>query len=163
MSVCSWWFDSCWWLGRMILGHPVVFFLFLGLFAILTWYLLVELNGISATFLFLSLISLTDPQESSMHFRRADSEASPATSLFRIGRVSWPALNTALLHRAATRARHTHVTEVLSKDAPAEEKSAWKWIKKSFGKPASLLYLLKQFDYTKEYFVTFILISAYYS
>lgn len=93
----------------------------------MTWYLLVELNGISATFLFLSRICLTDPQESSMHFSRADSEASPATSLFRIGRESWPALNTALLHRDATRARATHVTEVLSKDAPAEEMSVF-WL-----------------------------------
>lgn len=47
-----------------------------------TWYLLVELKGISATFVYLSLISFTDPQQSSIHFRRADSEASPATSLF---------------------------------------------------------------------------------
>lgn len=47
-----------------------------------TWYLLVELKGISATFGCFSLISFTDPQQSSIHFRRADSEASPATSLF---------------------------------------------------------------------------------
>lgn len=45
-----------------------------------TWYLLVELKGISATFLFFSLMSLTEPDDSSMHFSRADSEASPATS-----------------------------------------------------------------------------------
>ena len=45
-----------------------------------TWYLLVELKGISATLGFLSLIFLTEPQDSSMHLRRADSEASPAVS-----------------------------------------------------------------------------------
>ena len=47
----------------------------------LTWYLLVELKGISATLLYLSLSSLTEPQHSSIHFSRAASEASPATSL----------------------------------------------------------------------------------
>lgn len=47
---------------------------------LLTWYLLVELNGISTTLGFLSLISLTEPQHNSMHFRSADSEASPATA-----------------------------------------------------------------------------------
>lgn len=47
----------------------------------LTWYLLVELNGISTTLGYLSLISLTEPQHNSMHFRSADSEASPATAL----------------------------------------------------------------------------------
>lgn len=46
-----------------------------------TWYLLVELNGISTTLGYLSLISLTEPQHNSMHFRSADSEASPATAL----------------------------------------------------------------------------------
>lgn len=45
-----------------------------------TWYLLVELKGISATLGFLSLIFLTEPQDSSMHLSRADSEASPAVS-----------------------------------------------------------------------------------
>lgn len=85
----------------------------------LTWYLLVELKGISATFLFLSLIDLTAPQDSSMHFSRADSEASPATSRFRMGSASCPALNWARLHRPATRARASHVTELLSKEAPA--------------------------------------------
>lgn len=48
-----------------------------------TWYLLVELKGISAILLLFSLISWTDPQHSSIHFRSADSEASPATSLWR--------------------------------------------------------------------------------
>lgn len=47
-----------------------------------TWYLLVELKGISATFLFRSRISFTEPEDSSMHLSRADSEASPATSLW---------------------------------------------------------------------------------
>lgn len=86
-----------------------------------TWYLLVELKGISATFLFFSLMALTDPQDSSMHLRRADSEASPATSRFRMGRESCAALNTALLQSAATRARDNHVPELLSKDAPIRE------------------------------------------
>lgn len=48
-----------------------------------TWYLLVELKGISATLGFLSLIFLTEPQDSSMHLSRADSEASPAVSRCR--------------------------------------------------------------------------------
>lgn len=80
-----------------------------------------ELKGISATFLFLSLMALTEPQESSMHFSRADSEASPATSRFKIGKASWPALNTARLHKAAMRARDTHVVELLSKEEPTWE------------------------------------------
>lgn len=51
-----------------------------------TWYLLVELKGISATLGFLSLIFLTEPQDSSMHLSRADSEASPAVSRCQEGR-----------------------------------------------------------------------------
>lgn len=89
--------------------------------AIVTWYLLVELKGISATFLFLSLIALTEPQDSSIHLSRADSEASPATSRFRMVMESWPALNWARLHRAAIRERACHVKELLSKEAPAKE------------------------------------------
>lgn len=85
-----------------------------------TWYLLVELKGISATFLFFSLMAFTEPHDSSMHFSRADSEASPATSRFRMGSVSWAALNEARLHRAAMRARDTHVAELLSKEEPRE-------------------------------------------
>ena len=50
-----------------------------------TWYLLVELKGISATFLLRSRISFTEPEDNSMHLSRADSEASPATSLCRAG------------------------------------------------------------------------------
>lgn len=53
-----------------------------------TWYLLVELNGISATLGFLSLIFLTEPQDSSMHLSRADSEASPAVSRCQQGEFS---------------------------------------------------------------------------
>lgn len=87
-----------------------------------TWYLLVELKGISATFLFLSLMAFTEPQDSSMHFSRADSEASPATSRLRMGKDSWPALNTARLQRAAMRAKDTHVVELLSKEEPGEKK-----------------------------------------
>lgn len=45
-----------------------------------TWYLLVELNGISTILAYLSLISFTEPQHTSMHFRSADSDASPATA-----------------------------------------------------------------------------------
>lgn len=47
-----------------------------------TWYLLVELKGISAILGYFSLMPLTDPQHSSIHFSKAASEASPATSLF---------------------------------------------------------------------------------
>lgn len=47
-----------------------------------TWYLLVELKGISATLGFLALMSRTLPEYSSMHFSRADSDASPAVSLW---------------------------------------------------------------------------------
>lgn len=45
-----------------------------------TWYLLVELKGISTILLYFSLISITEPQQTSMHFKSADSEASPATA-----------------------------------------------------------------------------------
>lgn len=83
-----------------------------------TWYLLVELKGISATFLFLSLMILTEPQDNSMHFSKADSEASPATSRFRMGKDSWPALNTARLQRVAMRAKDAQVVELLSKEEP---------------------------------------------
>ncbi|TNN37713.1 hypothetical protein EYF80_052124 [Liparis tanakae] len=95
-------------------------------------------GGISATFLFFSLMALTEPQDSSMHFSRADSEASPATSRFRMGSASWAALNTARLHRAAMRAKETHVAELLSKEVPTEERggtfndrclSLWLWDK----------------------------------
>lgn len=48
-----------------------------------TWYLLDELNGISATFRLLSLRVWTQPDESSTHFNRADSDASPAVSLYK--------------------------------------------------------------------------------
>lgn len=56
-----------------------------------------------------------------MHFSRADSEASPATSRFRMGKASWLALNTARLHNAAMRAKDTHVVELLSKEEPVSE------------------------------------------
>lgn len=48
---------------------------------LVTWYLLVELKGISAILGDLFLISLTDPQHISIHLNNAASEASPATSL----------------------------------------------------------------------------------
>lgn len=46
-----------------------------------TWYLLVELNGISQTLRFLALIAATLPTVNSVHLRRAASEASPAVAL----------------------------------------------------------------------------------
>lgn len=46
-----------------------------------TWYLLVELKGISEILLYCSLMPPTEPQHSSIHFSKAASEASPATSL----------------------------------------------------------------------------------
>lgn len=70
-----------------------------------TWYLFVELKGTSQTFLFLFLILSTSPRANSMHLSRAASEASPATSFFRIGTPSWPPLNSARLHRVAILAR----------------------------------------------------------
>jgi len=66
-----------------------------------TWYLLVELKGISQTFLLRFLIPMTSPKASSMHLSNAASEASPLTSRFRIGSPSWPALNSARLQRVA--------------------------------------------------------------
>lgn len=56
-----------------------------------TWYLLVELKGISATLGFRSLILRTEPQESSMHLSSADSEASPAVSRWRGVSGQWEA------------------------------------------------------------------------
>lgn len=47
----------------------------------LTWYLLVELKGISQIFLFRRLNSVTFPMDSSTHLSSADSEASPLHSL----------------------------------------------------------------------------------
>ena len=46
-----------------------------------TWYLLVELNGISISFLFAARYADTFPTLSSQHFNRADSDASPLHSL----------------------------------------------------------------------------------
>lgn len=46
-----------------------------------TWYLLVELKGISVTFLFRDLTSITSPKMTSENFSRAVSEASPPTIL----------------------------------------------------------------------------------
>ena len=46
-----------------------------------TWYLLVELNGISQTFLLVLRNSSTCPIDSSTHLSSADSEASPLQSL----------------------------------------------------------------------------------
>ena len=53
-----------------------------------TWYLLVELKGISHTFFLLALYSAIFPSESSTHFRSAASLASPLTSLLRMGTLS---------------------------------------------------------------------------
>jgi len=84
-----------------------------GLLALLlgqpTWYLLVELNGISQIFLLRALYSVTRPMESSTHLRRADSEASPLHSLFSTGTFSWSTLNSARLHSIAQRARFNQV------------------------------------------------------
>lgn len=71
---------------------------------------------------------LTAPQDSSIHFSRADSEASPATSRLRMGKDSWPALNTARLHRAAMRAKDTHVVELLSKEEPRVIRKKGHWL-----------------------------------
>ena len=77
-------------------------------------HLLVELNGISATF---GLAWRIDPTTSfgldpvniiSQHFKRADSDASPAVSRFKIGPVS-PARNTARLQSDAIRPSECHV------------------------------------------------------
>lgn len=65
-----------------------------------TWYLLVELKGISTILGYRSLISFTDPQHSSMHFKSADSEASPATA--RCGHRRYPSGSPKTLHRGAT-------------------------------------------------------------
>lgn len=46
-----------------------------------TWNLLVELKGISATFLFCALMLITSPRMTSENFSRAVSEASPTTTL----------------------------------------------------------------------------------
>lgn len=46
-----------------------------------TWNLLVELKGISATFLFCALMLITSPKMTSENFSRAVSEASPTTTL----------------------------------------------------------------------------------
>lgn len=70
-----------------------------------TWYLLVELKGISQAFLFLFRMLRTSPRASSIHLSNAASEASPATSFFRMGTPSWPPLNSARLHRVAILAR----------------------------------------------------------
>lgn len=65
-----------------------------------TWYLLVELKGISTSLGYRSRISFTDPQHSSMHFRSADSEASPATA--RCGHRRHRSGSPEMLHRGAT-------------------------------------------------------------
>lgn len=70
-----------------------------------TWYLLVELKGISMAFLLRLRSDKTSPKASSMHFSRAASDASPATSFFKIGTPSWPPLNSARLQREAILAR----------------------------------------------------------
>merc|ERR1719438_57128 len=49
-----------------------------------TWNLLVELKGISQTFAFLFLYSITFPLDSSVHLRMAASEASPLTFLTQV-------------------------------------------------------------------------------
>lgn len=60
-----------------------------------TWYLLVELKGISATLGFFSLISFTELYDCSMNLRRADSEASPVVSRCQDGVCTVSARGTA--------------------------------------------------------------------
>lgn len=86
-----------------------------------TWYLLVELKGISQAFLLRFLIESTSPRANSMHFSRAASDASPATSFFRIGTPSWPPLNSARLHSVAILARALNPGLVRSEDEKRKE------------------------------------------
>lgn len=81
-----------------------------------TWYLLVELKGISQAFLLRFLIDKTSPRASSIHLSKAASDASPATSFFRIGTPSWPPLNSARLQRVAILARALNPGLVRSED-----------------------------------------------
>merc|ERR1712227_417881 len=73
-----------------------------------TWYLLVELKGISHTFLCLALYPITSPVDNSVHLRMAASEASPLTSRLRTGLDPSPGLNSARLHNAAHLSRGPH-------------------------------------------------------
>jgi hypothetical protein len=57
---------------------------------------------------------MVSPRESSTHFRRAASEASPFTSLLRTGTPDWPGLNSARLQRAAHLSRFFQPLEIVS-------------------------------------------------
>ena len=59
-----------------------------------TWYLLVELKGISATFLWFLLKAIVSPSDSWTHFKSADSDASPFTLRWRTGKSSWSEFKT---------------------------------------------------------------------
>merc|ERR550519_2013577 len=83
-----------------------------------TWNLFVELKGISTSFLFFALYSITLPLVSSVHLRMAASEASPFTSFFRMLTCCCPPLNSALLHSIATRSSVFQPAAFLSKEAP---------------------------------------------
>merc|ERR1712179_283985 len=73
---------------------------------------------ISQTFLFLFLYSMTFPLDSSVHFRMAASEASPLTSRLRTPTFSCWGLNSARLHRQATRSRVFQPEASLLKEDP---------------------------------------------
>merc|ERR1712117_448631 len=74
--------------------------------------------GISQTFLFLFLYSMTFPLDSSVHFRMAASEASPLTSRLRTETFSCCGLNSAWLHKHATRSRVFQPEASLLKEDP---------------------------------------------
>ena len=73
-----------------------------------TWNLLVELNGISATFGKRCLYPSTSSSESATHLSRAVSEASPTTCRFWMGTSFCPAENSARLQSAAHRSMLLH-------------------------------------------------------
>lgn len=84
-----------------------------------TWNLLVELKGISATFLFCALMLITSPRMTSENFSRAVSEASPTTTLCgHKGRkhftFTFPQFH-GMLHTSATRNLHFYVQVILEK------------------------------------------------
>ena len=79
---------------------------------------MVELNGISHTLVLSFRYSRIPDRASSQHLKSAASEASPLTSLFRMGTSSWPALNSARLHNAATRKSFFHPSSSLNFAAP---------------------------------------------
>ena len=61
--------------------------------SICTWYLLVELNGTSATLLCFFLNAIVSLSDNSVHFKMADSDASPLASRLRTGIPDWSEVN----------------------------------------------------------------------